>query len=202
MLKSFNRLSKDNMCNTLLVAGQQGRGKTYRLLKELDDVDPSILWLSTNNTRGLYEVSRDWLHCEITDWNTFNNAYNLIISGDDRYSAIVIDTLDDLLRCALNDARQSKAPIGILTQSDYLLCTEEIVTKLRRLFRYTDRLYCSVNIAKDSSGNLVLSVNRDFYNKTLSLFTDRWVCVTKTRKGATEYDIVKNLTKMSEYSPS
>ena len=204
-MKSFSKLSEVATCRTVLIAGQQGRGKTYNILNDIKstNTDSDILWLSTNNVRGLAENATDnFYHCDIPDWNTFDNAHNLVVKDKSIYSAIVIDTIDDLFRCALNNARSNNNPVGILTQSDYLLCAETIIVRLKTLSKFTKSLYCSVNIVKDRDGNLVLSLNRDFYNKLLPLFNDRWVCVSKTAKGVTNYDLVKDLTKMSAYSPS
>ena len=207
----FDKVEVMNMCETYLIAGQQGRGKTHTIINELSSIEPTetettvspVLWLTTNNVRGIKENrKKNWFLHPITNYEEFLVSLKEIKKIPVKFDAIVVDCIDDLYRFALSDARNRNKPIGILTQHDYLVTAENIIRDVRQILRATNRLFCTINIVRSSSGSLSLSVNRDFYNKFIPIFTDRWVCVSKVTKEGTDYAVIKDLHKLSEYAPN
>ena len=200
---NFKKLSDVESCETFIIAGQQGKGKTHCILQELKSLsdESNVLWLSTGNNRGLGTLDIDVLYGGILVWTDFDEAIKEIVSGKVMYDVIVVDTLDEIVQLYLQFVRNTSKPIGNLTQSDYLIVAENITRDVKRLLERTKKLYCTVNVVRKKDGALSVAVNRDLYNKVLSIFTNRWVCVSKVSKGVVSYDIVKELHRFSEYSP-
>ena len=202
-MSKFKKFSDVKSCETYVIAGQQGRGKTYTIMQELKDLsdESNVLWLSTGNNRGLDSLGIDIFYSSVLDWSVFDEAVKEIVSGDITYDVIIIDTLDEIVQLYLQFIRNTSKPVGSLTQQDYLIAAENITRDVKRLLVRTKKLYCTVNIVRKKDGALSIAVNRDLYNKVLSVFTNRWVCKTKVSKGVVSYDVVKELHSFSEYSP-
>ena len=202
-MSKFKKLSDVKSCETYVIAGQQGRGKTYTIMQELKDLsdESNVLWLSTGNNRGLDSLGIDIFYSSVLSWPVFDEAIKEIVSNNLIYDVIIIDTLDEIVQLYLQFIRNTSKPVGSLTQQDYLIAAENITRDVKRLLERTKKLYCTVNIVRKKDGALSIAVNRDLYNKVLSVFTNRWVCKTKVIKGVVNYDILKELHNFSEYSP-
>ena len=145
--------------------------------------------------RGLDSLGIDIFYSSVLDWSVFDEAIKEIVSGDITYDVIIIDTLDEIVQLYLQFIRNTSKPVGSLTQQDYLIAAENITRDIKRLLARTKKLYCTVNIVRKKDGALSIAVNRDLYNKVLSVFTNRWVCKTKVSKGVVvSYDVSKRVT--------
>lgn len=119
-----------------LVFAPAGAGKTVLMgTAELDErTSPMLLLDFEGGTESLAGLDIDV--AEIKTWDDYNEAYELLSSGDHNYKSVGIDSISETHKWALLEIVNKKGPTrkepDLIEQGDYGIAT----TQMRRLLRH------------------------------------------------------------------
>ena len=181
----LQKASEQKQRHSILVFGKPVSGKTSLVKEHLLGSGFTPVWLSLNNLNGILgeKGTATWMVGQPSSWLDFKSTVNGLCE-DGGGEAIVIDGLNLLVGMALplQPTQQAWGEMGAKIR--------DIILALRGSFAH---VYVICDVLLNDEGADQIAVNRDLYNKTISLFSAKWFCYTAPDKtGGVIYDVQMN----------
>jgi len=134
------------------------------------------VWISVNNLNGLVgnEATEEWRIAQPATWDEYVSilleiSSGEVISSSGNGGAVVVDGLNLLSSLALPPKP---------TQADWGDMGAKVRDSLLGLRSRFEHLYVILDVLDNDEGKKQLAINRDLYNKIVSLFDRKWYCYT------------------------
>ncbi len=142
-------------------------------------------WISLNNLGAIQGVkeTQEWQVAQPTTWQEFHKA--VLSVCEQGLHTVVVDGLSNLVGLAL-----PAAP----TQADWGIMGAKIRDELLLLRGSCTLVVVIVDVLPNDDNTKGIAVNRDLYNKIVSLFSEKWYCYTAPdeKTGAVLYEVQRN----------
>lgn len=113
--------------------------------------------------------AENWAVAQLDSWGDVLQIVHGIVAGDIKGEAVVIDGLSVLAALALPE-QPTQSDWGVMGSK-----VRDVLVTLRNNFKY---VFVIVDVLKNDEQLPQIALNRDLYNKVISIFAEKWYCYT------------------------